>query len=108
MVGVTVAGQRLMRRPVKLNFGYGTEFESASPEAYEHLLLDAMQGDQTLFIRNDEAEAAWRVVDSISSAWRGTPGPKLIEYAPGTWGPDQADQIFEDPYMHWQNIQESV
>jgi len=70
VIDAKVPGARDLLRPVKMDFQYGAAFESASPEAYEHLLLDAMQGEQTLFIRDDEVEAAWRFVDSIRSAWQ--------------------------------------
>ncbi len=96
-----VPGVRMLLRPVRMNFSYGSSFESASPEAYEHLLLDAMLGERALFIRSDEAEAAWKTVDSIRAAWDTTGQPELIEYAPGSWGPAEADGLFGDPYKSW-------
>ena len=99
-----VPGVRMLLRPVKMDFSYGSSFASASPEAYEHLLLDVMQGEPALFIRNDEVEAAWRIVDSIRGAWDVAGEPGLIQYAPGTWGPEQADRLFDDPYKRWQPI----
>jgi len=96
-----VPGQRMLIRPVKMDFSYETAFESASPEAYEHLLLDAICGQATLFIRKDEAEEAWRIVDSIRNSWDVNGLPKLIQYTPGTWGPEEADRLFPDPYKRW-------
>ena len=96
-----VPGPRPLLRPVKMDFRYGASFESASPEAYEHLLLDAMLGEPTLFIRNDEVEASWRFVDSIRAAWDNAGVPKLTDYAPGSWGPEHAEQLFADPYVRW-------
>ncbi len=96
-----VPGARMLLRPVKMNFSYGSSFESASPEAYEHLLLDAMLGEPALFIRSDEVEAAWKVVDSIRAAWDAKGCPELIEYAPASWGPTEADDLFGDPYRSW-------
>ena len=57
--------------------------------AYERLMIDALKGDQTLFVRDDEVEAAWRWIDSVSAAWReaGTP---VRDYPAGSWGPVQA------------------
>ncbi|TWG92730.1 glucose-6-phosphate 1-dehydrogenase [Luteimonas sp. J16] len=57
--------------------------------AYERLMIDALKGDQTLFVRDDEVEAAWRWIDSISAAWQqaGTP---VLEYPAGSWGPTGA------------------
>jgi glucose-6-phosphate 1-dehydrogenase len=96
-----VPGTRMLLRPVKMEFHYDSSFASASPEAYEHLLLDAIHGDPTLFIRNDEVEASWKFIDSIRSTWDNSGVSELIEYAPGGWGPDQAERLFEDPYMRW-------
>ena len=96
-----VPGVRMLLRPVKMNFSYGSSFKWDSPEAYEHLLLEAIKGQTTLFIRGDEVEASWRLVDSIRASWNADDLPKLIQYAPGSWGPDQADQLFEDPYKRW-------
>ena len=56
-------------RPVNMEFLYGTSFLSQSPEAYERLIMDAMRGDATLFTRNDEVEAQWRIIDPILEAW---------------------------------------
>jgi len=104
IVDAKVPGARMLLRPIKIDFRYGSSFESASPEAYERLLLEAIKGDQTLFIRGDEVEASWRFVDSIRDGWKATGLPKLIEYAPGTWGPEQADRLFEDAYTRWQPL----
>ena len=104
VIDAKVPGVGMMLRPVKMDFQYQCTFMSASPEAYEHLLLDAMQGDQTLFIRSDEVEASWRFIDGIRSAWQASGQPRLIEYAPGSWGPGQANELFEDPYMGWQSV----
>ena len=96
-----VPGVDMLLRPMKLDFSYGPSFASASPEAYEHLLLDALTGDPTLFLRNDEVEAAWRIVDSIRASWNATGMPKLIMYPAGSQGPDQARRLLGDPYKNW-------
>ena len=88
-------------RPVKMDFSYGSTFESASPEAYEHLLLDAMNGDPMSFIRSDEVEASWAFIDSIKSSWDSSGLPKLTMYPSGSWGSKDADRLFGDPYKHW-------
>ena len=75
--------------------------QSASPEAYESLLLDAMLGDATLFLRGDEVEASWRLIDRFRGVWDTTGTPPLHEYAPGSWGPPQADALLGDPYRRW-------
>jgi len=89
---------------VRMSFRYGSEFSSASPEAYEHLLLDAICGDPTLFIRRDEVEASWRFIDAVRREWDRPDAPPVIPYRPGSWGPQEADGLFGDPYTRWQPL----
>jgi glucose-6-phosphate 1-dehydrogenase len=91
-LGAKVPGTRMTIRPVNMEFSYGTTFLSESPEAYERLITDAMRGDATLFTRNDEVEAQWRICDPIVKTWGETPGP-LPQYPAGTQGPDEADDL---------------
>ena len=84
-----IPGTRMRIRPVNMEFLYGTSFLSQSPEAYERLILDAMRGDATLFTRNDEVEAQWRICDPIVQRWENEPGP-LPQYEAGTQGPAEA------------------
>ena len=74
-LGAKIPGTRMIIRPVNMEFLYGTAFLSQSPEAYERLITDAMRGDATLFTRNDEVEAQWRICDPIVEHWAQTPGP---------------------------------
>jgi glucose-6-phosphate 1-dehydrogenase len=97
-------GMDNMLRPVKLELDYDTAFESDTPEAYEHLLLDAIEGEPTLFIRDDEVEAAWRIIDSIRNAWQVNRKPPLTFYPAGSDGPAEADTLFNDPYLRWQPL----
>ena len=90
-----IPGARMAVRPVNMEFLYGTSFLSQSPEAYERLILDTMRGDATLFARNDEVEAAWRICDPILEAWKRMPGP-LPQYPAGSQGPEEANAILED------------
>jgi glucose-6-phosphate 1-dehydrogenase len=87
-----IPGPRMILRPVQMEFLYGAAFLSQSPEAYERLLLDAMRGDATLFTRNDEVEAQWRICDPILRAWAEMPGP-LPVYPAGSQGPAEARRI---------------
>jgi len=96
-------GERMLLRPVRMEYRYDSAFASAGPEAYEHLLLDAMRGVATLFIRGDEVEASWRFIDSIRRTWDVSRKPSLIEYPPMSWGPQEAGALFEDPYRQWYN-----
>ncbi|HEX8805219.1 MAG TPA: glucose-6-phosphate dehydrogenase [Acidimicrobiales bacterium] len=101
-VGAKIPGTRMRIRPVKMEFLYGTSFLSASPEAYERLILDAMRGDATLFTRVDEVEAQWRICDPILEAWSSVPGP-LPQYQAGTDGPDEADALML-PGHRWRGM----
>ncbi len=65
----------------------------ALPEAYERLLLDAMQGDAALFARADEIELAWGIVDPILASWQEPDAAPLAMYEPGSWGPVEADEL---------------
>jgi glucose-6-phosphate 1-dehydrogenase len=91
-------------RSVQMDFDYGASFATAPPEAYERLLLDAMLGDSTLFIRGDEVEAAWAFIDPIIEGWREHPLSRLPEYQAGTWGPPDADALIERDGRHWRRL----
>jgi glucose-6-phosphate 1-dehydrogenase len=79
-------------RPVNMEFLYGTTFLSQSPEAYERLIMDAMRGDATLFTRNDEVEAQWRIIDPVIQRWEQAPDA-LAEYEAGSQGPLEAERL---------------
>ena len=91
-IGAKIPGTRMAIRPVQMEFLYGSAFMSQSPEAYERLILDAMRGDATLFTRNDEVEAQWKICDPIVTAWESMPGP-LPQYESGSQGPPEADAL---------------
>jgi glucose-6-phosphate 1-dehydrogenase len=97
-----IPGTRMRIRPVQMEFLYGTSFLSESPEAYERLITDFMRGDATLFTRDDEVEAQWRICDPIVHAWASKPGP-LPQYEAGTQGPAEADALMIDG-QHWRAI----
>ena len=95
-----VPGGQMNIQPVALDFFYHTTFHVEPPEAYERLILDAMLGDQTLFIRGDEAEAAWAVIDPIEQGWVESKQPPQ-EYVPGTWGPKRSMELIELDGRRW-------
>ncbi|MEA2314148.1 MAG: glucose-6-phosphate 1-dehydrogenase [Solirubrobacteraceae bacterium] len=101
-LGAKIPGTRMIIRPVKMEFLYGTAFLSQSPEAYERLITDAMRGDATLFTRNDEVEAQWRICDPILRGWRLASGP-LPSYEAGSQGPEEAARILRDG-DHWRAV----
>ena len=96
-----VPGISLGVRPVRMRFSYDAEFGAYTPEAYERLLLEAMVGDATLFIRRDEVETAWQIVDSIREGWQGKPLSNREFYAAGTWGPVAADDLLAQTGHFW-------
>jgi glucose-6-phosphate 1-dehydrogenase len=93
-LGAKIPGTRMRIRDVQMEFLYGTAFLSQSPEAYERLIMDAMRGDATLFTRNDEVEAQWRIIEPILEGWAGDCAP-LYEYPAGSQGPEEAGEILE-------------
>jgi glucose-6-phosphate 1-dehydrogenase len=96
-----VPGASIEVRPVRMHFSYDAEFGAYTPEAYERLLLEAMAGDATLFIRRDEVETAWQIVDAISGAWKGKPLTNREFYSAGTWGPVAADDLLAQTGHGW-------
>ncbi len=96
-----IPGPKPHLQPVSMDFRYGSSFGQAPPEAYERLLLDAMLGDSTLFIRRDEVEAAWSYIDRLYEGW-GNNGPEALpEYVSGTWGPAEADVLLARSGRTW-------
>ena len=101
-LGAKIPGATMRIRPVTMEFHYGTSFMSQSPEAYERLILDAMRGDPTLFTRNDEVDALWRVIDPILEAWSEDGGP-VPKYEAGSAGPEEAEELL-DPGVSWRPL----
>jgi glucose-6-phosphate 1-dehydrogenase len=97
-----VPGGAMNIKPVAMDMLYKTTFNVEPPEAYERLIFDATLGDQTLFIRGDEAEAAWTVIDPIEQAWARSNAP-LPQYAPGSWGPKEAMDLIELDGRRWRH-----
>jgi glucose-6-phosphate 1-dehydrogenase len=91
-------GMRL--RYVPLDMSFAQAFKVRPPDAYERLLLDVIRGNQTLFMRRDEVEAAWAWIDPIADAWeRSREGPK--SYVSGTWGPSASVALIERDGRTW-------
>jgi glucose-6-phosphate 1-dehydrogenase len=88
---------------VDMNFSYSSAFGIELPDAYERLIADCITGDSTLFIRRDEVETSWRIIDSITSAWQQMPTDTVYPYKAGTWGPPEANELIEKDGHEWDN-----
>jgi glucose-6-phosphate 1-dehydrogenase len=96
------AGMKL--RQTALDFRYQREFRGIIPEAYERLLLDALEGDASLFARADEVEAAWSICDPILQEWDRSDEPNLYHYEPGLWGPEESTAWMAEQGRQWFDI----
>ena len=96
-------------RSVDMEFHYSEAFgETAIPESYERLLLDAIQGDASLFTRADEVETAWSLIDPILQTWETHQTPPLAGYKPGSWGPTEAYDLLARDGRRWLNAEASM
>ena len=93
ILNAKVPGLETRTQPVKMNFRYATTFGSNTPEAYERLVLDAMIGDGTLFIRGDETEASWTLCTPILESWAKAGRDGMDRYPAGSWGPPSAETL---------------
>jgi glucose-6-phosphate 1-dehydrogenase len=96
-----IPGLETRTQPVKMHFRYSTTFGSNTPEAYERLILDAMVGDSTLFIRGDETEASWKLVTPVLDHWEANGENGLKEYAAGSWGPLESERLLWESGHQW-------
>jgi len=95
-----VPGDAMRVRPVALNLDFAQTFQVRQWDAYERLLMDAIQGKLTLFMRNDELEAAWKWVDPIQEGWQQL-GDRPRAYAAGTWGPSASSAMITRDGLSW-------
>ncbi len=102
-----VPGQDMAIRSAVMDFDFAEQFGGESPEAYAHLLLDAVEGDQALFKDRHEIEAAWHIVQPVLRHWADHPLDRLPEYPAGSWGPPEADRLIE-VYGDWRNPEGEV
>lgn len=89
--------------PVEMVFDYNKSYDAEPPEAYEALLLDAMAGNAALFMRADQVEEAWKVVMPVLNHWEQQDKTALPQYASGTWGPVEADDLLKQEGHEWIN-----
>jgi glucose-6-phosphate 1-dehydrogenase len=104
-IRIQVQGKRpgldMILNPVDLVFDYSGTYNGETPEAYETLLLDAMLGDQTLFMRGDQVEAAWDLLMPILTTWAGKKSLSFPNYPADSWGPEVAEALIAKDGFHW-------
>jgi len=100
--GAKVPGSIMSIGAVDMDFDYEDYFGDTPSTGYERLLHDCMVGDATLFQRADQVEAGWAVVDPVQKAWSKEAAPKLPNYAAGSWGPDEADELLRRDGREWE------
>jgi glucose-6-phosphate 1-dehydrogenase len=86
---------------VNMQFFYRETFQTSLPEAYETLMLDVMRGDATLFMRADQAEAAWSAITPILQVWQEVKPTNFPNYQAGSWGPEEADILIAQDGKNW-------
>lgn len=94
-------GLSMVLNPVDMVFDYRDNYSSQTPEAYETLLLDTMLGDQTLFMRADQVEAAWELIMPILNAWQHKKSLSFPNYSADSWGPELAEALIARDGYHW-------
>ena len=94
-------GVDMMLNTVDMVFDYRGTYQSEAPEAYETLLLDVMQGDQTLFMRADQVEEAWDLVMPILTSWQHRISQNFPNYSADSWGPESAEALVAKDGFHW-------
>lgn len=99
--GMKIPGAGFDVQNVNMDFHYSDLSSQRIPSAYERLLYDSMKGDSTLFARSEEVMSAWKFLMPIIDAWKNDKNIPLHGYPAGTWGPENADDLIEEPNMTW-------
>src|SRR5206468_5144497 len=99
-------GPQMVLQPVDMIFSYAEAYGDNQPEAYETLLEDVIEGNPTLFMRADQVEAAWKIIEPILEAWQTRTPVDFPNYSPGSWGPEDADELIAKNGYHWVNLSE--
>jgi glucose-6-phosphate 1-dehydrogenase len=102
---VKTPGNSLRTRSVDMDFRYDTAFGKPNTDAYARLLIDCMLGDQTLFTRDDEVEASWKIITPLLEAWDAPAAPDAIPfYEAGTWEPVEAELLLNRNGHRWRRL----
>jgi glucose-6-phosphate 1-dehydrogenase len=100
-INCKVPGPSSPIQPVKMDFRYGSYFGQTPPEAYERLIWECILGDNTLFARSDEVSESWSIFTPVLEHWEKNPPNDFPNYACGTWGPKEADEILAQDRRSW-------
>jgi len=103
--GAKIPGPQLRLGSVEMSFEYSKYFGTDPYTGYEVLLYDCMIGDATLFQRADMVEAGWRILDPVIDVWRALPPRNFPNYAAGSWGPKESEELMERDGRHWRTIE---
>ena len=103
--GAKIPGPVLRVGSVDMSFEYSKYFKAEAYTGYEVLLYDCMMGDATLFQRADMVKAGWSVIDPVLDVWKALPPRKFPNYASGTWGPAESDQLLAADNRQWRRIE---
>lgn len=99
-------GPHMVLQPVDMIFSYSDAYGSEQPEAYETLLEDVIEGNATLFMRADQVEAAWEIIQPVLETWKTRTPVDFPNYAPGSWGPEDAEALIARDGHHWVTLME--
>lgn len=97
-------GPHMILNPVDMVFSYAEAYDEQEPEAYETLLEDVIEGNPTLFMRADQVEAAWKVITPILETWQKRPPVDFPNYAPDSWGPEDAEALIARDGHNWVTV----
>lgn len=99
-----VPDEGMATRLTSLDFRFAQQYSGDLPDAYQRLLLDAIQGDASLFARSDEVELAWGIIDPIIRNWRSDKAPTLHMYEDGYWGPNESADWMAQHGRQWFDV----
>ncbi|MCG6860679.1 MAG: hypothetical protein LJE70_05295 [Chromatiaceae bacterium] len=100
-LNLKVPGAHFTLAPADMRFSYREAFRARVPAAYETLLYEVLAGDQSLFMRADQIEAAWKLLQPVSDAWARYPAVDFPNYAAGSWGPESAEGLISRDGRSW-------
>jgi glucose-6-phosphate 1-dehydrogenase len=100
-LNVKVPGAHFTLAPADMRFSYAEAFRARVPAAYETLLYEILAGDQSLFMRADQIEAAWTLLQPVLEVWQAHPAVDFPNYPAGSWGPESAEGLISRDGRSW-------